>query len=204
MTTAYAHQRRRPASGTGSGTVLAPHARHLGRARRAGHDRAQPPSRSSCCTTAAPAPRTTGTRRPAWPARSTAGAWSPTATARSLRSPYSDGALPLRQPRCRCPTARTRFYFEAARPDGAHDLITRRRLTTRAAAATAACRAPAGCRNESRRRGAPPVVEGLPGDLLEQLDVLEERLAQRRALLGRQLRPARVAACAGAGRSAAC
>ena len=37
------------------------------------------------------------------------------------RTPTARGATP---PRCRCPDGRARFYIEAARPDGAHDLVT--------------------------------------------------------------------------------
>ncbi|NYD40339.1 hypothetical protein [Nocardioides panaciterrulae] len=57
------------------------------------------------------------------PARWQDGRLVPVPGAGPLRSPYSDGALryatavPL-------PDGRTRFYVEAARPDGAHDLVT--------------------------------------------------------------------------------
>ena len=45
------------------------------------------------------------------------------ATVAPIASPYSDGALRYAR-RCRCGDGRTRFYVEAARPDGAHDLVT--------------------------------------------------------------------------------
>ena len=96
--------------------------RPLGRPRRPGHHGARRPTRSSAlydgrADAASNWYETTGVAR-----------WDGTAPGRRRRpdpiaSPHSDGAwryataVPL-------PDGRTRFYVEAARPDGAHDLVT--------------------------------------------------------------------------------
>ena len=111
MTTAYATS----ADGLAwdwHGTVLRPDRRHLGPARHPGHRRAQPRARSSCCTTAAPAPRTTGTRSPGWPARPTA------ATLVADDGPVAALAAQRRRPalRRRGPAARRRHPRSTSRP----------------------------------------------------------------------------------------
>ena len=87
-----------------------------------------------------------------------------------LRSPDSDGALryasavPL-------PDGSTRFYVELARPDGAHDLVTS------LSRSLAPCPGAPALERVALAVG-PPLLEGLPRHLLEQVDVREVRLDQ--------------------------
>ncbi len=95
--------------------------RPLGRPRCPRHRGALPPDPLPCSTTDAPDAEsnwheTTGVAR--WDGTRLVATDDP-----PISSPYSDGAfryaaaVPL-------PDGRTRFYVEAARPDGAHDLVT--------------------------------------------------------------------------------
>ena len=145
MTTAPPHQRRRPGLDRprrgarrprrGSGTRAAP-----------GSARCSPTTRSPCCTTAAPDAEsnwfeTTGVAR--WDGDR---AWSPTTRARRSprRTPTAPCATP---PPCRCPTAGTRFYVEAAR--------ARRRARPRHLRALTPRRLTPSCRRRSRSAGWP-------------------------------------------------